>query len=136
MLNGHTADLKMLSRLVQGYKGNIFGDRGYISNTLKEDLANQDIELSTYHRNNMMPVQLLPDDKKLLRQCNKIETIFSLLKQQYNLVTSRYVLFLDILQEFMHRYVLIKSAIRISLNLSQHKIKLIHDSGYIKRYLN
>ncbi len=30
----------------------------------------------------------------------------------------------------MHPYVLIKSAIRISLNLQQSKTRLIHDSGY------
>lgn len=88
--NGHTADLKMLPKLAQGYKGKIFGGRGYISGTLKESLAKQGIALITYHRNNMMPVQLSSHDEKLLRQRNKIETIFSLLKQQYNLVTSRH----------------------------------------------
>ena len=32
----------------------------------------------------------------------------------------------------MHPYVLIKSAIRISLNLQQSKTRLIHDSGYYR----
>ena len=44
----------------------------------------------TYHRENMRPVELSSDDEAMLRQRNKIETIFSLLKQQYNLVSSRH----------------------------------------------
>ena len=43
----------------------------------------------TYHRKNMQAVQLCAPDKYHLRQCNKIETLFSLLKGQYNLVTSK-----------------------------------------------
>lgn len=88
--NGHTSDIKILPKLAQGYIGKIFGDRGYISETLKEKLVKQDIELITYHRKNMRPVKLSSEDEMMLRQRNKIETIFSLLKQQYNLVSSRH----------------------------------------------
>lgn len=38
----------------------------------------------------MRPVELLSEDEFMLRQRNKIETIFSLLKQKYNLVSSRH----------------------------------------------
>lgn len=40
-------------KLAQGYIAKIFGDRGYISETLKHKLWMQDIELITYHRKNM-----------------------------------------------------------------------------------
>ena len=70
--------------------GKIFGDRGYISETVKDKLGAQDIELITYHRKNMRRVQLSSKDEIMLRQRNKIETIFSLLKQQYNLISSRH----------------------------------------------
>ncbi len=50
----------------------------------------QGVELITYHRNNMRPLELSLEDKLMLRQRNKIETIFSLLKQQYNLISSRH----------------------------------------------
>ena len=70
--------------------GKIFGDRGYISETVKDKLGAQDIELITYHRKNMRPLQISSEDELMLRQRNKIETIFSLLKQQYNLVSSRH----------------------------------------------
>ncbi len=48
------------------------------------------IELITYHRKNMRPLELSFEDELMLRQRNKIETIFSLLKQQYNLISSRH----------------------------------------------
>jgi len=43
----------------------------------------------TYHRKNIQPVQLCASDEYHLKQRNKIETLFSLLKGQYNLVTSK-----------------------------------------------
>ena len=70
--------------------GKIFGDRGCISETLKYKLGIQGIELITYHRKNMRRVELSAEDEAMLRQRNKIETIFSLLKQKYNLVSSRH----------------------------------------------
>ncbi|RSB48862.1 IS982 family transposase, partial [Acinetobacter soli] len=47
------------------------------------------IDLITYHRRNMQAIQLCASDEYHLRQRNKIETLFSLLKGQYNLVTSK-----------------------------------------------
>ena len=88
--NGHTSDIKLLPKLAQGYIGKIFGDRGYISEILKDKLEVQGVELITYHRKNMRPVELSSEDEAMLRQRNKIETIFSLLKQQYNLISSRH----------------------------------------------
>lgn len=88
--NGHTSDIKLLPKLAQGYIGKIFGDRGYINEILKHKLGAQGIELITYHRKNMQPVELSSGDEVMLRQRNKIETIFSLLKQKYNLVSSRH----------------------------------------------
>ncbi|WP_288396870.1 IS982 family transposase [uncultured Acinetobacter sp.] len=58
--NGHIADIKMVEQLVAGLNGKLYGDRGYCVS-------------DEYH----------------LRQRNKIETLFSLLKGQYNLVTSK-----------------------------------------------
>ncbi len=67
----------------------LYADRGYISQNLKNRLKEQDIDLITYHRKNMRSVQLCTSDAYHLKQRNKIETLFSLLKGQYNLVTSR-----------------------------------------------
>lgn len=87
--NGHVADIKMVEQLVDGLNGKLYGDRGYISQELKSRLQVQEIDLITYHRKNMESIQLSSSDEYHLRQRNKIETLFSLLKGQYNLVTSK-----------------------------------------------
>ncbi|MFR9679235.1 MULTISPECIES: IS982 family transposase [unclassified Acinetobacter] len=87
--NGHTADIKMVEQLVEGLKAKLYADRGYISQELKLKLKDQYIDLITYHRRNMQLVQLSKEDEYHLKQRNKIETLFSLLKGTYNLVTSK-----------------------------------------------
>lgn len=87
--NGHAADIKMVEHLVKGLKAKLYADRGYISQNLKQSLKEQGIELITYHRKNMQAVKLSKADAHNLRQRNKIETLFSLLKGKYNLVTSK-----------------------------------------------
>ena len=87
--NGHIADIKMVEQLVKGLKAKLYADRGYISQNLKQSLKEQGIELITYHRKNMQTVKLAKADAHHLRQRNKIETLFSLLKGRYNLVTTK-----------------------------------------------
>ena len=87
--NGHVADIKMVEQLVEGLEAKIYADRGYISHDLKNRLKDQGIDLITYHRKNMQAIQLSVPDEYHLKQRNKIETLFSLLKGQYNLVTSK-----------------------------------------------
>ena len=77
--NGHVADIE----------AKLYGDRGDISQELKIRLKDQGVDLITYHRKNMQAIQLCTSDEYHLRQRNKIETLFSLLKGQYNLVTSK-----------------------------------------------
>lgn len=57
--NGHIADLKKVEDLVNGLSATVYGDRGYISQPLKETLKEQGIDLITYPRKNMR-VTLLP----------------------------------------------------------------------------
>ncbi len=80
--NGHIADIKMVEHLIEGFEAKLYGDRGYISQELKSKLKDQGIDLITYHRKNMQSVQLCASDEYHLRQRNKIETLFSLLKGQ------------------------------------------------------
>ena len=87
--NGHTADIKMVEQLVEGLAAKLYADRGYISHELKSKLKDQGIDLITYHRKNMQSVNLSKADEYHLKQRNKIETLFSLLKGTYNLVTSK-----------------------------------------------
>ncbi|QSQ94317.1 IS982 family transposase [Acinetobacter indicus] len=85
--NGHTADIKMVEQLVAGLKAKLYADRGYISQELKSKA--QGADLITYHRKNMKSVQFSTADEYHLKQRNKIETLFSLLKGKYHLVTSK-----------------------------------------------
>lgn len=87
--NGHTADIKMVEQLVKVLKAKLYADRGYISQELKSRLKAQGTDLVTYHRKNMKSVQLSTVDEYHLKQRNKIETLFSLLKGKYHLVTSK-----------------------------------------------
>src|SRR5690606_22401757 len=86
--NGHVTDIKMVEHLVEGLEAKLYADRGYISQELKSRLKDQGIDLITYHGKNMRSFQLSASDAYNLRQSNKIETLFSLLKGQYNVVTS------------------------------------------------
>lgn len=87
--NGYIADIKMVEQLVAVLQGKLYTDRGYISQDLKSRLKDQGLDLITYHRKNMQSVRLCESDAYHLKQRNKIETLFSILKDQYNLVTSR-----------------------------------------------
>lgn len=87
--NGYVADIKMVEHLVDGLEAKLYADRGYISQELKSRLKSQSFDLITYHRKNMQSVQLCVTDEYHLKQRNKIETLFNLLKGQYNLVTSK-----------------------------------------------
>ena len=88
--NGHIADLKKVEDLVNGLSATVYGDRGYISQPLKETLKEQGIDLITYPRKNMR-VTLLPfSDEFHLRQRKRIETLIGLLKEKYHLVTSKH----------------------------------------------
>ena len=60
--NGHTADIKMVEQLVKGLTAELYADRGYISQNLRQNLEKQGIELITYHRKNMQAVKLSKAD--------------------------------------------------------------------------
>lgn len=79
----------MVEQLVEGLDAKLYADRGYISQNLKSKLKDQGVDLITYHRKNMQAIQFCSSVKYHLRQRNKIEMLFSLLKRQYNLVTSK-----------------------------------------------
>lgn len=47
------ADIKMVEKLVKEMEAKLYGDRGYISQELKNRLKDQGIDLIAYHRKNM-----------------------------------------------------------------------------------
>lgn len=51
--NGHVADIKMVEQLAESLQAQLYADRSYISQELKNKLKEQSIDLITYHRKNM-----------------------------------------------------------------------------------
>ncbi|PID26526.1 MAG: hypothetical protein CR982_09645 [Candidatus Cloacimonadota bacterium] len=70
--------------------GKIFGDKGYISTTLKELLFVDGINLITKLRKNMKGQILTNSEKVLLRKRSLIETVNDELKNIYQIEHSRY----------------------------------------------
>lgn len=86
----NTDDRTPVPFLTQHLFGKLFGDRGYISETLTQRLAAQRLELITTLRKNMKPKVLAALDKLLLRKRSIIETINDQLKNSFSLEHSRH----------------------------------------------
>jgi hypothetical protein len=72
---GHVDDRRPVPRLAKGLLGQLFGDRGYISQVLHDVLWGQGLELLTKVRRNMKNRLMRLEDKLLLRKRALIETI-------------------------------------------------------------
>lgn len=77
---GQIDDRNPLENLTRGLFGKLFGDKGYISQTLFETLLVRGLELITNIRKNMKNSLMLIEDKLLLRKRFIIETIHDQLK--------------------------------------------------------
>ncbi len=77
---GNVDDRKPLPNMAQTLFGKLFGDKGYISQRLFEQLFSQGLELITPLRKNMKNQLLTLTDKLLLRKRSIIETINDQLK--------------------------------------------------------
>lgn len=77
---GNVDDRVPLAQMTQDLFGRLFGDRGYVSQALFEQLFEQGIELITTIRKNMKNSLMKLEDKLLLRKRYIIETINDQLK--------------------------------------------------------
>ena len=77
---GNIDDRKPLLYLAKTLFGKLFGDKGYISQPLFDQLLAQGLELITPRRKNMQKRLMPPEDKLLLRKRSIIETINDQLK--------------------------------------------------------
>jgi len=87
---GNTDDRTQVEALTQGLKGRIFGDKGYISKKLFQELYKRGLKLVTSIRRNMINYLMPLEDKLLLRQRRVIETMFGRLKEDMRLEHSRH----------------------------------------------
>lgn len=87
---GNVDDRKPVPRLARKLFGKLFGDRGYLSHPLFEQLWQQGIQLITSLKANMKNRLMVVSDKLLLRKRYIIETINDQLKNQSQIEHSRH----------------------------------------------
>ena len=83
-------DRKPVPHLLQGLRGKVFGDRGYISQALFADLFAQGVQLITKLRKDMKNKLIPIMDKLLLRKRSLIETVNDQLKNISQIEHSRH----------------------------------------------
>lgn len=83
-------DRKPVPKLVKALFGKVFGDKGYLSQSLFDVLLKQGLQLITHVRKNMKNRLMLMCDKWLLRKRYIIETINDQLKNQSQIEHSRH----------------------------------------------
>lgn len=86
----NTDDRKPVPELAQGLIGKLFGDRGYVSAPLFEQLSKQGLEFITKPRRNMKNRLTRMIDKILLRKRALIESIYDQLKNICQIEHSRH----------------------------------------------
>lgn len=77
---GNVDDRKPVPRLVKTLFGKLFGDKGYLSQALRDQLRLQGVELITHLKANMKNQLMLLGDKLLLRKRSIVETLIDQLK--------------------------------------------------------
>ena len=90
LTQGNTDDRKPVPDMVDGLMGKLFGDRGYISQDLFEQLYEQKLQLITHRKKNMKPKLMRLQDKILLRKRSLIETVNDQLKNICQIQHSRH----------------------------------------------
>jgi len=87
---GNVSDINPVKTLAKGLWGKLFGDRGYISSSLFNELLNNNVQLITRLRSNMKNKLMDIEDKILLRKRSIIETINDQLKNISQIEYSRH----------------------------------------------
>ncbi|MBZ0278112.1 MAG: IS982 family transposase [Anaerolineae bacterium] len=87
---GNVDDRKPVPKLVKALFGKLFGDKGYLSQSLFDTLLEQGLQLITGIKANMKNRLMLMSDKLLLRKRFIIETINDQLKNQSQIEHSRH----------------------------------------------
>ena len=87
---GNVDDRSPLKAMLNDLQGKVFGDKGYISKPMFQELWQQGVQLITGIRKNMKNYLMPILDKILLRKRFIIETVFDKLKTSMGLEHSRH----------------------------------------------
>lgn len=87
---GNVDDRRVVPDLTKNLTGKIFGDKGYISQALFNQLFKRGLKIITGIKANMKNYLFSLNDKILLRKRSLIESVFNILKNQMNLEHTRH----------------------------------------------
>jgi transposase len=87
---GNTDDRKPVEQLIKGMWGKLFGDKGYISQSLQDKLKQKGIELVTKLRSNMKGQLLSAFEQLMLRKRALIESVNDFLKNTCQIQHTRH----------------------------------------------
>jgi hypothetical protein len=87
---GNTDDRKPVEQLTKGMWGKLFGDKGYISQSLQEKLREKGVELITKLRSNMKQKILSEFEQLMLRKRALIESVNDFLKNTCQIQHTRH----------------------------------------------
>lgn len=87
---GNSSDLSAVEYITKGLEGKIFGDKGYISKELFDNLYARNLRLFTGIRKDMKNHLLEFEDKVNLRKRSLIESVFNVLKNRMGLEHTRH----------------------------------------------
>lgn len=90
MTKGHRSDCKEADSLLDALEGLAFGDKGYISKKLFDELLQKGLKLITRQRKNMKTTPKTDYEKQLLDQRGIVETVIGHLKYHYHLWHTRH----------------------------------------------
>src|SRR5512139_3522 len=124
---GNTDDRQPVPGLVKGLTGKLFGDRGYICQTLFEALLEQNLQLITKLRKTMRNKLLPLADKLLLRKRALIETINDQPKNSSQIEHTRHRSGINAMVNLLAGLVAYThQPKKPSLDLSQNRLKLLN----------
>jgi len=83
-------DLSVIAKVTNGLWGKLFGDRGYISKKLFEELWSRGVQIITRLKQNMANKLMPLEDKMLLKKRGIVESVINLLKTFFNLEHTRH----------------------------------------------
>lgn len=87
---GNVDDRKPVLDMTDNLSGTLYGDKGYISNELKQGLCERDIHFVTGQRSNMKPQVISAWDNAMLGKRFIIETVFDQLKNMAQIDHTRH----------------------------------------------
>jgi hypothetical protein len=114
---GNVDDRTPVPALTKRLKGLLFGDKGYISQTLFQNLYQKGLKLVTGIKKNMKNKFMTIKEKTLLRKRSLIETVFDLLKNKFQIEHTRHR---STANAFVH---ILSTLVAYSLKTSKPKIK-------------